>query len=337
MIRFIILNILFISVTWGEHNASAEEEGWADTYHRYFTHKLHTFSYHLDEKLSSYDYLFETNATKIDHQNDTTESKDEPPINDWFSSFFKDEIFNEVYTKSYALWKTTLKYDYKANKLKPFTSFRASLALPKTRNRVNLYIENEDEEEKRRRSGYRDMTEGSIGLRYTLPVKNYIHSFASVGIHSYDNPYLLTHFWLPYDIGRWRNRVSQSFKYSNEYHFEEETNLYFDRFTDEDAMFRIHLGRNSKQEIDGMGYYSALSYSKTTKFNKGYQIGVSALGQTQPENEITKYSLYGVYKQNIYRKWLYYEIEPRVEWEKQYDFETNYILQVSIEIFFGFE
>jgi len=330
-----ILNLLLIGVTWAEHNASVEEKSWADAYHRFFTHTLHAFSYHLDEKLSSYHSPFETNATRIDQQNASTKSQDRPPINDRFSSLFKDEIFDEAYTKSYALWKTTLKYDYKANTLKPFTSFRASLALPKTKNRVNLFIENEDEEEKRRRGDYRDMTEGSIGLRYTFRVKNSMHSFASVGIHSYDNPYLLTHFWLPYEIGRWRNRVSQSFKYSNAYHFEEETNFYFDRFTDEDTMFRIHLGRNSKHEIDGMGYYATLSYNKMTNFNKGYQIGVSTYGQTQPENEITKYSLHGAYKQNVYRKWLYFEIEPRVEWEKQYDFEANYVLHVSIEIFFG--
>jgi hypothetical protein len=202
--------------------------------------------------------------------------------------------------------------------------------------RLNLYIESDNKnEERRERDNYRDMTEGSIGLRYTLPTKHYIHSFVSAGMHSLDNPYLLTHIWLPYNVGKWRNRVSQSLKYSNRYHFEEETNLYFDRFTDDDAMFRIHLGRNSKEDVAGMGYYTTLSYNKTTKFNKGYQIGVSTIGHTEPENEITKYSLYGIYKQNIYRKWLYYEIEPRVEWEKQYDFEENYLILVSLEIFFG--
>ncbi|MDM5270648.1 hypothetical protein PGH07_00480 [Sulfurovum sp. zt1-1] len=334
MVRIIFILFMLSSVTWAEQNATVEEETWTDTYHRFLTKKLHIFSHHLDEKLSTYDYLIETNATTLYKKDDTTEDETEPAINDWFSSFFKDEIFDEAYTKTYALWRNTLKYDYKAKKFTPSTSFKVSLALPKTKNRLNLYIES-DNEETIGMNDYRDGTEGSIGLRYTLPAKNYIHSFVSVGIHGFDNPYLLTHVWVPYNVGKWRNRVSQSFKYSNKYHFEEETNLYFDRFTDDNAMFRIHLGRNTKQEVEGMGYYSTISYNKTTKFNKGYQIGVSTEGQTKPENEITKYSLYGIYKQNIYRKWLYYEVEPRVEWEKLYDFEANYLILVSLEIFFG--
>ncbi|MFT7879169.1 MAG: hypothetical protein ABXS91_02135, partial [Sulfurimonas sp.] len=81
MVRMILILFMFSSVTWAEQNASIEEKSWVDSYHHLLTKKLHIFSHHLDDKLSSYDYLFETNATTIYKKNHTSERESEPAIN----------------------------------------------------------------------------------------------------------------------------------------------------------------------------------------------------------------------------------------------------------------
>lgn len=340
MKRIFFIVLFVFNLVSADQNLTVENTNWMDDYHRFFTQKVHTFSHHLDEKLSSYDTLIETNATTLHTDKPVPSSvESDSALNDWFSSFFKDAIFDEAYTKSYALIKSTLKYDYKAKKFTPSTILRASLVLPKTKNRLSFFIEEKSNEYSSVNTHYdNELIEGTIGLRYTLPTKEYFHSYLSTGIHSgFENPFFITHVWIPYNVSQWRNRVSQTFKYSELYRFEEETRFYFDRYIEDDAMFRVNIGRSSREEVDGMKYFTSVAYNKTTKYNRGYQIGITTEGHTKPENEITKYALYGIYKQNIYRKWLFYEIEPRVEWEDIYDFEPNYVMLVSLEIFFGLD
>lgn len=330
--------LILITVVSADQNLTASKKSWIDEYHDFFTQKVHNFSRHLDEKLSSYETLIETNATTLSNSKpDLKNSEKRDEVNDWFSSFFKDEIFDEAYTKSYALLRTTLKYDYKKRKFTPSSKLKVSLVLPKTNNRLSLFIEEKSDEYTNVNSHYgNELIDVTVGFRYTLPTKKYFHSYISAGLHGgFDNPFFLGHAWIPYNVGKWRNRVSQTFKYSEAYRFEEETRFYFDRFTDDDAMLRFNIGRSSREGVAGMKYYTSVAYNKTTKYNRGYQVGVTTEGQTKPHNEISKYSLYGIYKQNFYRKWLFYEIEPRVEWEEAYDFESNYLILVSLEIFFG--
>jgi hypothetical protein len=323
---------MFSIVTWAEQNASVEEKTWADDYHQFFTKKIHLFSHHLDKKLSSYEYLFETNATTIAKKNHTSEKASEPAVNDWFSSFFKDEIFDEVYTKSYVIVRGTAEYDHRTGDISFSGKMKASLALPKTEDRLHFFIEDSDDLDSR---DFGRETRNNVGLRYFQKNERLIKSSFSLGLHSYDDPYARTTFWLPYQIGAWRNRISQRFQYSVDEKFEEETRLYFDRILDDDAFVRFLAARWTKEEVDGMEYFGNIVYNKTTKFNQGYQLGVSSLGHTEPENEIIQYAAYGVYKENIHRKWLFYEIEPRVEWDRAFDFEPNYKLLVSLEVFFG--
>ena len=315
-----------------DQNSGVEQKSWMDETHQYISKKVYTFSHHLDEKLAGYACKFDSDCVSLDDES-TQQEEGQTAANDWFSSFFRDEIFDEVYTKSYVIVRGTVDYDDRTSDFGFSSKIRASLALPKTEDRLHFYIEDGGDNLDTR--NYGTQTQNDVGLRYFLANKHFIKSSFSLGLHSWDDPYVRANFWLPYQIGHWRNRISQKFQYSVDDKFEDETRLYFDRILEEDAFLRFDVGRWSKEEIDGMQYFGGISYNKTTSFNKGYKLGISAIGQTKPDNEITQYAAYGVYKENIYRKWLFYEIEPRVEWDRAYDFEPNYKLLVSLEVFFG--
>jgi hypothetical protein len=316
-----------------DQNSGTVEKSWMDETHQYFSQKVYNFSHHLDDKLSGYACMIDSDCVSLDDEK-TQSEEGESAVNDWFSSFFRDEIFDDVYTKSYVIVRGTVEYDHRTDDVSFSGRVKASLALPKTEDRLHFYIEDEDNDDLGSRDFGKD-TRSNIGLRYFQENDRLIKSSYSLGLHSLDDPYARATFWLPYQIGAWRNRISQKFQYSVDEKFEEETRFYFDRILDDDSFVRFLAARWTIEEIEGMQYFGNIVYNKITSFNKGYQIGVSALGHTEPENEITQYAVYGVYKENIYRKWLFYEIEPRVEWDREYDFDPNYKLLVSLEIFFG--
>jgi hypothetical protein len=314
-----------------DQNSGVEQKSWMDETHQYFKQKVYTFSHHLDEKLAGYACSIDSDCVSLDDES-TQNEEDTSAVNDWFSSFFRDEIFDEVYTKSYVVLRGTAEYDHRTDDISFSGKIKASLALPKTEDRLHFFIEDSDDLDT---NNFGTDTRNNVGLRYFQKNDRLIKSSFSLGLHGLDDPYARATFWLPYKMGAWRNRITQKFQYSIDDKFEEETRFYFDRIVEDDAFVRFLAARWTKEEVDGMGYFGNIVYNKTTSFNKGYKIGVSALGNTEPKNEITQYAAYGVYKQNIYRKWLFYEIEPRVEWDRAYDFEPNYKLLVSLEIFFG--
>lgn len=307
----------------------------ADDLYTYLTKKMYTFVYYLDRKLSEEltddAYILDVDNTPEDTYTDT----EDLPVNEWFSIFFRDELFEDEYRKSNMRLKTTYAYDHKRNKYSPSLSLKMNVALPRTKEGLNIFIGSEIERDENR--NYAKTTDEDIGLRYFLPFDTFFETYVSAGFHNFDDPYVKTKVWVPFSQGKWRNRIQQEFEWSNDDRFTEETDLYFDRLLEEDAFLRFHLQRSSQKDIDGMKLFGEVIYNKTTKYDRGYQIGLSIHGETKPESQVNQYAGYAVLKKNIWRKWLYYEIEPRVEWDRVYDFDPNYKLLVSLEVFLGSE
>lgn len=339
LLRLVVVLYMFSSIAWSENNdKNVSEETvnpWADDLYHYITRKMYTFSHHLDKKLSEKltddTYILDVEK-KSDDQDAATEDLE---VNEWFSTFFRDELFEDEYRKSNMRLKTTYTYDHKNRKYAPSLSLKMNLALPRAKEGLNIFIGREIERDENR--NYAKTTDEDIGIRYFLPFDTSFKTYVSAGFHNFDNPYVKTKAWLPFGEGQWRNRIQQEFEWSKDDRFSEETDLYFDRLLEEDAFLRFHLQRSSKSDIHGMTLFGEMIYNKTTKYDRGYQIGLSAFGETKPESQVNEYAAYAVWKKNIFRKWLYYEIEPRVEWERAYDFDANYKVLVSLEVFFGSE
>ncbi|HIP29971.1 MAG TPA: hypothetical protein EYG83_04070 [Sulfurospirillum arcachonense] len=54
---------------------------------------------------------------------------------------------------------------------------------------------------------------------------------------------------------------------------------------------------------------------------------------TTEENFIDVTTL--TFRQNIYRKWLFYEVSPGVNFSKKHDFDPNYRFYLRLDAFFG--
>ena len=187
-----------------------------------------------------------------------------------------------------------------------------------------------------------------IGVHYYAP-KRKIKSRYSIGLSGID-PFVKARYNMPIRTNEWLIDTVQLFEYSTDDKFEEATNIYFDRSWSKKSLVRIQLHRSTHEETDGMDYLLSAQYFRATKKDAGYGFAQSFVGNTKykyivdnsvglPETEtfggINTYVTSFSWRENIWRKWFYYEIRPSVAFERQYDYEPNYRVRVFFDFYFG--
>lgn len=188
-----------------------------------------------------------------------------------------------------------------------------------------------------------DPSSGGIGIRFFRDGLFGIKSSYSLGIRD-TTPYVRARYRYPFEYESWIIEPVQSFKYSEKYHLESETNIYFDKKIDEDQLFRIQLNRESSDEIRGIDYGLSFEYFSISKKNTGYSVRQSFYGNTyyndfysfDPHytginNYVTSFS----WRENIWRKWFYYEVRPTVNFHKDYDYSPSYSFRIMFDFYFG--
>ncbi len=187
-----------------------------------------------------------------------------------------------------------------------------------------------------------------IGIHY-FASRHKILSRYSIGFSGLD-PFVKSRFNMPIEIDHWLIDPIQTFRYSTDNKFEEETNIYFDRKIDHSSFFRILLHRKTQDEIEGMDYALSAQYFRTGKKDTGFGLAQSFYGNTEyaystepgiPHPKLKKYGGIHDYvtsfswRANIWRKWFYYEVRPSVSFHRQYDYEANYRLRFFFDFYFG--
>ncbi len=322
--------IVFFTIALSAHGNSIID--WTVEKQEYLSHRLYTFAHRLDHKLLNL-------CTYFCDNNDTgSTTTDTGGTGEWFTELFEDGPFDPAYIQSCARVRSTMLYDHQKGTFDPSVSFSISLALPRFTDRLNLIIQNTEESTENR--DFNNDVRNSIGLSYRMPTEQYVHTSLFAGVYSLDDPYGKVRLWYPYELGTWQNIVYEDIKYSWVNGFEEETGMLFDRIIDETTLFRVQLGLRNSQYIDdttrkGDFYFAGVSLAQKFGDGSAYKTGVSTLGSYRPEITTDKYAVYTIYKQNIWKEWVYFEVEPRVEWEERYDFHPNYLILFSLEFYIG--
>ncbi len=187
-----------------------------------------------------------------------------------------------------------------------------------------------------------------VGIHY-FASRHKILSRYSIGFSGLD-PFVKARFNMPIEIDHWLIDPIQTFRYSTDNKFEEETNIYFDRKIDNRSFFRILLYRKTQDEIEGMDYALSTQYFRTGRKDTGFGLAQTFYGNTEytysteqgiPNPKLKKYGGIHDYvtsfswRANIWRKWFYYEVRPSVSFHRQYDYEPNYRLRLFFDFYFG--
>lgn len=182
----------------------------------------------------------------------------------------------------------------------------------------------------------------AVGINFFAPAYKDIKSKYSLGISSLV-PYARARYSKDFRVGEWLIQPTQQFKYSIESEWSEETNIYFDKTLDENSIFRTTLHRKTQSHVDGFDYATAFTYYLTLSKRKGFSLSQQFWGNSkyacevspEPYSGISNYSTFASWRQDIFRKWITFEVQPGISFHRQYEYEPNYVMHFYVDFYFG--
>ncbi|PHQ65591.1 MAG: hypothetical protein COB99_03135 [Sulfurimonas sp.] len=322
-----------------------------DYIHRNVTQKILIFSSNLDHTLEGW-VNDDENISKEDVEiciKEEEEAYSLFSIVNLYDDFFKDDTFLSTTNKSYI----RIRWGAEQNGEEGFSflnNVRVNLRLPKTEDSLYLFIgDDEDDETKTFNNTNIDKTT-SVGVKYMLNNLDVLNGSIFGGFRGVTNPFIKLRIQYPIAFKYILFRPVQYVEYAYEDEFKEETQLYFDyRLASRKDLVRLSLRRHTETHLDGMHYSTQLSYLSTLKHGVGYQVYTNLSGRTQAQTTIPanikynviptagvyNYSTGIVWKQQFFKRYLFYELQPLVEFPQQYDYNANYIFRANLELYFG--
>ena len=338
--------LLFLLTVCEAQESTDSNASYIDDTHATISNKVIDWSGSLDDTISGWLGYDETNTT-IPHKSEDVIEKKVLYVDAFFqSNKFLDETDDTfVRVRFDSTIETKESNDFKARLsaqipfIKSRQNFKFFINDLTTDNAKNILKEDEDD----------NKIFSDIGVHYFAPEAYGVTSRYSIGANGI-SPYVRARYNMPIEAGEWLIDPVQIFKYSTNDEFEEETNIYFDKPFKDLSLFRLQLHRKTQTEVDGMDYGLSLQYFWSNKENTGLRFTQSFFGNTEYpyivdksieppttksygglNNYITTIS----WRENIWRKWFYYEVSPTVNFHKDHDFEANYAIRVFFDFYFG--
>ncbi len=322
-----------------------------DEMHSYVTHKVKVVSSNADEQVTDWAYALDGNESTQGKKTKKSKKKEEnnasTSMSDYFSDFFKDETFLNANNESYLRIRLGPEFNQKDSN-KWDMSFSFNINLPHTEDSLKLFIGEDVDADLNDKVPDPEAKNPSVGVQYFIPdfVKGLKTDFR-LGITGV-NPFVNAQFQYPFNFYDWRLRPVEEMRYSLEDEFEEETRMYFDRRISSTEMLRLFLKRQSETQKFGQRYSAQISYFNTLAYQEGFNNYIAVSGDSEyfknhpnyipdgyEHTGIDNYRVGTVWKEQFFRKWLFYELEPIVEWDRRYYYDVNYIVKATLELWFG--
>ena len=129
--------------------------------------------------------------------------------------------------------------------------------------------------------------------------------------------------------------LTQAVFWENRDGFGEESRIDFNIPLTEKRLVRATTKGLLSETSQGLEWLAMLQYLGTLDHQQALSVGASMIGETRPENVLTKYNLFIKYRQRFLKEWLYFEVLPEVFWPRERDFTSTTALSLTLEIQFG--
>jgi len=331
--RYFFLSFFFIfqtTICYAEHNTTIDY-----TYNK-ISQKVLDWSEYLDVHISH--WLDDNASNPKCLAQDINGFKNSNKTYNVDSFFQNNRYLNDTEDIYVRLRLNSYLYSRKSNKMN--IKLNAQLPFNRCRQQWKLFLQNPTNGQ--RENKLTDTSSGGVGIRYYRQESYGINSSYSLGF-SAGSPYVRARYKLPIRLYSWKIEPIQIFKYSKKYYFEEETNIYFDKSLDDD-LFRIILHRKSASTLTGTDYGISFQYYLYLGKNAGFEFSQSFFGNTHYShyyafdknyNNINNYVSSISWRENIWRKWLYFEIRPTINFHKDFNYKPSYTLRFLFDIYFG--
>lgn len=322
-------------------------EGMDEVQH-YLSHKVKVFSSNLDYSIATPRADTSTDALPLQLAEYQKEHKSKETYRASWSvdAFFKDETYLDAQNRSYVRIRTGYEYNQRGSN-SIFQRVSARIRLPRTEDRFQLFIGGETKENSILSEGSTEKDNSDVGVKFFIPtVFKLLNASASAGFSGIDNPYVKGRVDYPLFFKAWLFRPVQQVRYSVQDEFQEWTNFYFDYKTAVDEMLRVLLQRSTQSSVNGMNYMLQLSYFNAGSQGLGLSRYVAVNGRTKdlsdpyadgtyPQEGIYSYALGGIWRQKLGRDYIFYQLQPIVDFHEEYDYKANVIFKATLELYFG--
>ncbi len=221
---------------------------------------------------------------------------------------------------------------------------RASADLPNAKARLRLVIEDEGEgvlpeAQRTRPQALRDLRDNAtVALRWTPLETAGIRSDVDVGVRSGPDIYArlrLSRRWGLTDDSV--VKVGQIFRYGTESHGVSTSQLLMEQAVGSRSVLRFSnvFQFEENDHPNGFIWSHGLSMSHVIEHDTSLSYGISIEGHTRPDYRKESYGPWLIWRQSVWRDWLYYEIEPRLTRYRGVGWDTVPSLLLRLEAQFG--
>ena len=231
----------------------------------------------------------------------------------WFDSFFASERVDEEFRAgTHARWRNDFiktegqGYDY-------ITTFKAKFRLPKAKKKLNLIFEGEEEESVEDIvPSNREEAKADLGLLYELTESE--RANLSLRIKLSPSATIRYRYTLPVSETFLTRFTEELFRRDGAYGHS--TRIDFEKKISENFALRQSSAGKRAENIDGTNWDMSLTLFQRLSDVSALSYESSAVGVTEPENYVTNSRLAIRYRRNFFRKWLFYELVPAVNWPR---------------------
>ena len=266
----------------------------------------------------------------------------------WFDAFFGDERY--VSEEAYSQIRLTPSAFFEEGEAPEYKfNVNAKVKVPRMSKKLRLVIADtsEDEETVLARETFPEARQSNsdataIGFQYFLKTKNKLNTSVSAGI-KIGSGHVVDFFLGPrlrktwaFDI--WQIRFTQRVRWYTDIGWESRTRFDFERLFRDDLFFRTTTDlRWRKEDYNDEGFRLEAGPTLTQRLRKKAAIDYQWINvvNTKPDVRLDETTLRLVYRQRIWRKWLFYEVNPQIAFRNDDDFRSTPGIEFRLEASFG--
>lgn len=260
----------------------------------------------------------------------------------WFDSFFTDNESQQENPKATA--RIRLGWEPKASDYGEFNAkFRLRVKLPHFKDKLDLILSDDEDDNINQLPLETINTQQNIQEESFAAAVRFVHhrgsdefTDARIGISSGD-------IFL-------RTRYQKRFSWQNQHGFKFEPTAYY--FLDDGLgakllleydyqlsslkQFRVNYSIRGSESFSGIRWKHGLYYLRQYSLKDAGAFGLIVQGERNGEDGffVDKYTLSYRYRFNAIKSWLFFEVEPFLEWSEQRDYQTTPGIALRVEGYF---
>jgi hypothetical protein len=224
--------------------------------------------------------------------------------------------------------------------------FDAKIRLRRFKERVNLVINNSDEDDevltgitdqatRQRRNENQDEEEAGLYVRLMDKTRFKIDVGAGAKFKPEPIPKVKSKFKAIYAGRDWQVELAETIFWESDDRFGEKTQFQYSKRLGDEAIFRSISAATWSETTRGLSFGQSVLFSHRFCSKSTIQYKAGASGYTEPSIAMDEYNVRLGYTRQIYRNWLYFEVEPGVDFRRDNNYDAIPLVTFRLHMLFG--